>query len=45
MGIGSNKHSLVGVSLIFLRTSSSLMDTKTFKAGGAKFGTSVKSQK
>ena len=44
-GIGSSKYDLVGESLIILWTSSSLTDSKAFKAGGGKVGALVKKQK
>ena len=40
MGIGSNKHDLVGMSLINLQLSS-LTSSKALKAGGNKEGASV----
>ena len=41
MCVGSNQHELVGESLIILWTSSSLLDLKALKTGGAKVGAKV----
>ena len=41
MGIGSNKHNLVGVALLILQTSSSPTGSKALKAGGDGVGASV----
>ena len=41
VGIGSNKHNLMGESLIILWTSSSLTGSKALKAGGVKIDASV----